>query len=144
MLSLCWFICYVIDSYCVYLPFTNKHYWLLVQNSHYKFQLRLTNGRYRRAPTIACAVTQAIVSKTVWETVHQHCWTFAQMIILRDSFRWIMFWLLCYLSVLVCWSDLIAWRLLLAAAWGRLLGAQFICIGRLPMYLCFLGLLVRT
>ena len=64
-ISLYCFMCYVIYSYRAYLPFINKNYWLLAQSAHYKFQLWMTNGCYRCAPTITRVVAQAVVSKTV-------------------------------------------------------------------------------
>ena len=64
---------------------------------------------------IAHVTAPAIVGVTIWETVHQNFQMVAQMILLTDSFRWIIFWLLCYLHISVCGSTLIDWCLLLVA-----------------------------
>ena len=55
-------ICYVIYSYRTYLTFTK-----LTVGTECTLQgpTMLTNRRYRRAPTISCAVARAIDSKTV-------------------------------------------------------------------------------
>ena len=122
-------------SYRTYLPIQQ-----LAQNAHYKVQLQLTNGRYRRAPTIA----RAVVSKTVLAIVHKHRRTIAHMILLRDSIRWIMFWLLCYLYVFVRRSDLIARSELVACSCSRLLAVYNLSAYVVTYLHTSLKVLIRT